>query len=356
MSNPNTELDERIRREYDRVREFCNRGGTDFPEVLQSQSADYQGGLWRPYRSMLQMVPMRFEGRTVVDFGCKLGYLIPLLVSLGCEEAVGVDAEDFYVNAGNLVFPVLYPKTRLVKSEDGYVPLQPASADLIFMNEVISHINPRFLDTVWLECSRILRRGGILFISDGNNAANATVQSLLPELYEKWENGPDGVRTDRDVVEDNFRGRRQKIIRQKYPDMALEKVEFLANNTSGLGGAFLFETIDKFYRDDQLILRPYRKGVCPVNPEGGLTVMERAFHPVYLELALQEYGFLANQVRPAPGQEPQYFTRAGIVGRLTDMYVYARTKLAGWSQRFSSVDPEAYRYDNPGFQILAVKQ
>ena len=216
------------------------------------------------------------------------------------------------------------------------------------MNEVISHVNPSFLDTVWREMARILRPGGMLFISDGNNRANLEVQAVLPELYDKWENGPDGVRTDRDVVEDNFLGRRAKIVAERCPEMTAKQVEFVAVNTSGLFGDVLLDTIERYRTTGELVLRPFQKGMCPVNPTGSGVVMERAIHPIQLELALAEYGFSAHQLKPVPFKP---FTRPGLVGLLKDSVVYLRHQL-----RTLKEDPEDYRSNNVGFQLIAVKQ
>lgn len=346
--------DERIQREYDKLLEHCRQHSAELPESMLQQSADYQQGLWKAYRSMFDLVPAPLAGKSVVDFGCKFGHLIPLLLALDCREAIGIDAEPIYVATGNAVFSRLYANARVLPTENGYVPLPPSSVDVIIMNEVISHVNPSYLDTIWSECGRILRSGGILFISDGNNGANTTVQTLLPDLYDKWENGPDGVTTDRDVVMDNFRGRRARIIRERCPDMAQDKVDFLASNTSGLSGDYLLATIERFHQTGELVLRPYRRGICPVNPEGGHSVMERAFHPVHLELALSEYGFAASQLRPVAASK-RHFSRPGLVGHLKDLYVYARTKLRELLES-RTIDPDAYRYDNPGFQIVARKR
>src|SRR5262249_28752764 len=130
-------------------------------------------------------------------------------------------------------------------------------------------------------------------------------------------------------------------------------------NTSGLYGPFLERTIDRFRDTRALVRRPYRRGMCPVNPEGGYAVMERAFHPVRLELALDEYGFSAEQVKPKPMSPPppRYFTRTDPVGRLKDIARYALHAARSLGQeRRPPPDPQAYRYDNVGFQLVAVRR
>ena len=338
-------MDERIIAEYARVLEFSERHRDTLPEYLLQQSVGFQQGLWRSYRDLLQSIPASLAGQTVVDFGCKYGHLLPLLISLGAQMAIGVDAEEEYVTAGKLLFETLYPNARILRSEAGHIPLQPDSVDIVILNEVVSHINPGFLDTVWLESSRVLKMNGILFISDGNNIAHHDPQQVLPDLYEKWENGPEGARTDRDIVAKPFVIRRAEIIRNRHPHLSAAQIEYLAQNTSGLFGGFLEKVIDDYVQTEELIRRPYRRGICPTNPSPAGAVMERGLHPAWLEMALIEYGLIAQQIPPAPS-----FERPGMVGMLKDFFHWIRFHLR------NLVTPGWQRASAPGFQIVAVKR
>jgi SAM-dependent methyltransferase len=311
---------------------------------LVALSRQWADGLFNAYEPLLAAVPVAVNGHCVVDFGCKCGHLLPMLIAKGARQAIGLDAEETYVEAGRRVIAGLYPKASVLKTDCGYIPLQPETADVVIMNEVISHVNPAFLDTVWRESARILRPGGLLFISDGNNAANANARRKLVDLYEKWENGPEGAETDRDVVMDHFLKLRRELIRTRHPDMGNDAVEYAARNTSGLFGEQLGSTVDHFVKTGELIRRPYVRGVCPVNPNPSGVVMERAFFPQQLELALAEYGFSARQVVPAP-----YSGRQGLLGPAKDVYAWIRHRLR------TILDPQWHRSAYEGFQIVAFK-
>jgi SAM-dependent methyltransferase len=334
-----------IETEYAKVLEYCERSPQPLPDYLLKQSRDHRDGLYRIYEELLDAVPMDLRGKAVADFGCKYGHLLPLLFARGAAQAVGIDAEEDYVSAGRAVFEALYPNARLVRSELGYIPLQPATVDLVIMNEVISHVNPSFLDRVWREASRILKPGGMLFISDGNNFASASARAKLVELYEKWENGPEGAQTDRDVVTESFFKRRQDFIRRRHPGLAEDKIAYLAANTSGLFGEYFARTVDAFAAGGELIRRPYEKGACPASPHESGVVMERAFLPQQLELALIEYGFAARQIVPKPT-----FGRRGVLGPLKDLYVWLYWRLRELR------NPEWQRSAEEGFRIVAVKK
>lgn len=333
---------ERLKDQYTAILAQSERA--HLPAHLVELSRQWAEGLFQAYEPILNAVPGGVSGQRVVDFGCKCGHLLPLLIAEGASEVIGLDAEDSYVNAGKSVIESLYTNARIVKTEAGYIPLQPGSADIVLMNEVISHVNPSFLDTVWRETSRILRSGGILFVSDGNNAANHTARNKLVDLYDKWENGPEGAKTDRDVVMDHFIKRRKDLIRSRHPSLADDQLEYVASNTSGLFGEYLRRTVDHYVATGELVRRPYVRGACPVNPNESGVVMERAFFPQQLELALVEYGFNARQVIPEP-----FFGRRGALGPAKDVYAWLRHR----ARRL--VDPDWHRSAHEGFQLVAVK-
>jgi SAM-dependent methyltransferase len=338
-------VDDGILREYTKVLEFCRGHRLALPEQLLQQAVDFQEGLWKTYCSLLRTIPLPIKGRTVVDFGCKYGHLLPLLVGLGAETAIGIDAEEEYVRAGKLVFEDLYQNVRILECESGHIPLQPDSVDICVMNEVVSHINPGFLDRVWSEVSRILKMDGILFISDGNNSAHPYAGRTLPDLYEKWENGPEGAATDRGTVTRPFVVRRGEIIRRRHPELSDDRIEYLARNTSGLFGSYLEKTIDEYAQSGKLIHRPYRKGICPTNPSCAGAVMERGLHPAYLELALSEYGLEARSHLPESYQE-----RTGLIDLAKGLALSLRHHLR------NLLMPGWERSASPGFQIIAFKR
>lgn len=343
-------MEAKIQNAYDEVLAFCRT--QDVPEYLKSISRDWCQGTWNMYWSLLELAIFSFEGKVALDFGCKYGHLLPMLLIKGAVQAIGIDAEDTYVEAGRTIFPKLYPSTSLLKSERGYIPLQPETVDFVLINEVISHVNPGYLETVYAEVARILKPNGIVLISDGNNIANEPCREELVPFYEIWENGPDGSKTSRDTVTESYYTRRTNIIRSRYPSLESARVEYLAKNTSGLFGQTLLEVIDQYVTTGELILRPYRRGVYPTNPGPPGVVMERGFHPLQVIFALDSYGISSKQIRPAP---PMPFTQDG--NWLRDIMDFARWRLSGrLSERLNTlVKPEAWRSQTPGFIILGTK-
>jgi len=269
------------------------------PPYFQSISRDYQQGQWKVYYELLRAVGISIQDKIVVDFGCKYGHLLPLLILLGARKAIGIDVEPEYIELGKTFFEKAFPeRIQILPCECGLIPLQSETVDFVFMSEVISHINPGHLDIVLQEISRVLATGGTVFISDGNNIANRRCRRKLIEFWAKWENGPDGVKTDRDTVSKCYLTRRKEIITNRYPLLSKEMVKLLAMNTSGLWGELFLRVVDEFVSSGTLIPRTYRRGICPVNPSNTGVVIERGFYPLQVDMALRNYGIEAHQIPP----------------------------------------------------------
>ena len=201
------------------------------------------------------------------------------------------------------------------------------------------------MPSLFSEIARILRIGGYVIISDGNNIANAECRKDLIDVYDAWENGPDGRKTGRDVVQDSFLDLRRRRIHSWYPDLPADRVEYAALNTSGLFGDYFHKMVDRYVLGEEFIARPYRRGDCPTNPSDEGIVMEFGFFPQQVEMALAMYGIVAHQVDVAPRLDRTTAKRA--LGTAYFVVRYHLRKL---------LRPDAYRGASWGFQILGVKE
>lgn len=339
----------RIQHEYDRLLEYCSKN--DVSEYMLKMTQDFQQGTWKSYlECILARIGCDWSDKTVLDYGCKFGHLFPLLHALGVVRIVGVEIEDDYIKEGRKTLGQLYESVSYVKPDSiGYLPIDQdeLSIDVIIVNEVISHINPMFLDIVLMELARVLRMGGVLFISDGNNLGFPGYKDKLLTLYELWENGPDGAKTDRDVVTKSYVTRRKEIIRGRHPDMQEADVLHLARNTSGLWGDYLNQVIDNFAISNKLTKRPYRYGTCPVNPGFSGVVMERAFFPQQVGYMLYEKGLNPTIVPPPRPRLKSYGNSpVGLLKFIVRsvQYVMKDVFRPGWRSAA-----------NEGFQVLARK-
>lgn len=231
------------------------------PEYFVEMTRMFEAGeLWRDYADLLRMAPP-ISGGVVMDVGCKFGHALPLFHVLGARQSIGVDVDDEYLRVGNAALAAINLPASLVKSDDGYLPLEPESVDFVLVNEVISHVNPTYLETLYSEIARVLKVGGHVLIADGNNRANADCVADLRNLYRSWEQGPEGTDTGRDIVKDPFRIRRRKLLARQHPELSATDLNYLAENTSGLFGDRLAIEVDKYLCKDGWVARPYRPPV-----------------------------------------------------------------------------------------------
>lgn len=111
-------------------------------------SAFLADALWKEYIEIIGLAPP-LDGCTVLDFGCKYGHTLPILHALGASKCIGVDVEDEYLATGNRAFESIGFPGVMVKSDDGYLAIASETVDFILVNEVISHVNPCYLDSLY---------------------------------------------------------------------------------------------------------------------------------------------------------------------------------------------------------------
>lgn len=138
----------------------------------------------------------------------------------------------------------------------------------------------------------------------------------------------------------SFKQRRRDVIAQAYPTLKAQQLDYLADTTSGLFGDRLLREVGKYLSGNGWVERRFRDGICPTNPMPGGVVMERAFHPIQVELSLAEFGIDARQVTI-----PRRPTGSAL-GRLKSWVKQVLARLAS---------PPEFRGESWAFQILGRK-
>jgi len=73
-------------------------------------SREYHQGRWKIYYELLRFTGISIQDKIVVDFGCKYGHLLPLLILLGVRRAIGIDVESEYIETGKRFFERVSPE------------------------------------------------------------------------------------------------------------------------------------------------------------------------------------------------------------------------------------------------------
>jgi 2-polyprenyl-3-methyl-5-hydroxy-6-metoxy-1,4-benzoquinol methylase len=263
----------------------------------------YYGQLEEPGKTMeyirglvdlLHLTTKTIEGMVVLDAGCGYGMMCMLLAVLGAKEAHGIDImEDRLgvfeeclssLKAGGIDLPAFPVLGSAMKSD-----YDDGKFDLIVSVEAISHY--REPDMFFEECARILKPGGVLLISDGNNGANPKIVSECKELWRRFEQGPTG-RIGPHIIEVAYEDIRKDIIGEAYPEWSEEDMTAVAKGTSGMTTDEILEACRLKEENGIIPDRTFDRDVCPVHPRFG-SVLERFHHPQDLARRIETFGFSA---------------------------------------------------------------
>ena len=121
-------------------------------------------------------------GARVVDLGAGPGLDTVLLVERGLR-AVGVDFSMGMLRAGRREFTGVR-----IQGDARRVPLATASVDGVWAKASLLHLQRDDVAVALAEVRRILRPGGVLFVSlkAGNGAATETDRYGLPRFFQYW--------------------------------------------------------------------------------------------------------------------------------------------------------------------------
>lgn len=128
------------------------------------------------YRGVLALAGFR-PGMVVVDVGCGRGELVALAAVDGASRAIGLDYAPSAIEMARATLEVHGVADRaevhLVDARRGPVP--DATADLVTLVDVVEHLTAEELHTTLVECRRMLRPGGRVFVHTMPNRTIYTV-------------------------------------------------------------------------------------------------------------------------------------------------------------------------------------
>jgi SAM-dependent methyltransferase len=233
------------------------------------------------------------RGKVIVDAGSGFGMVSNLLASWDAARVWAVEVHAPMVLSHRRInathFPYLSDRVWPVRGDASHFPLRSGTADLVLSIEAISHYYDvdAFLD----ECARVLRPGGHVLVSDGNNGANPNIRAHTLALWHRLELGPEGPFGDHVVPEPMIR-RRERLLRQDFPQLPETRVVELAKLTSGMDRAQIIEAVSVQLAGGPSPASVYQYGQCPREPEWGY-VMEQLFDGRELAARLERRGFSA---------------------------------------------------------------
>ena len=263
------------------------------------------------------------RGKDVLDAGSGFGAVSHLMAAWGARRVYALEIYGPMARSHALLHEAHFPDHRqvyLLRGNVQAIPLKPDSVDLVLSIEAISHYYDvdAFLD----ECARVLRPGGVLLISDGNNGANPGLRRFTEGLWQRFELGPRGAWHGHDI-QDTMVERRERLLRERFPRLEEAKVHALARATSGWDAARIERAVAEHLAGGPAPNAPYRRGTCPRDPNWGYW-LERLFDPRGLACELANRGFEARAIPHYGGARNDVVLAVNRVLQALPSFRYAR--------------------------------
>jgi len=246
----------------------------------------------RYYLDLFELAGSPPRSLRVLEAGTGFGLGLVLLAALGAEHASGVEIVPWQVDFARLAkssLPDDYSsRVEPVVGDVGELPYPSESFDVVLSLEAISHYldYPPFLD----EAHRVLRPGGVLVISDGNNGLNPLRRRATHQIWASHEVDPRTDAIERPNSPWLFVPKRERIVAETDPTLDPEVVHELALRTSGMVRLQIEEAVRTYVERGTFPDSRYRPGTLTVHPDQEM-VMERLFNPFALAREVAGHGF-----------------------------------------------------------------
>ncbi len=265
-----------------------------YPEELGPPGRERDRALDRNLRYYLDL--FETAGRSprdvnVLEAGSGFGLGLVVVATLGAAEANGIELSSWQVEFAQRVREILPDevgdRVKPIVGDVVELPYADGTFDVVLSLEAISHYleYAPFLD----EAHRVLRRGGVLVISDCNNGLNPLIRRRTHRLWASHEADPRTQPVDSDSPW-LFVPKRERIAKAADPMLAAEVAHELALRTAGMVRAEIEEAVQAHAEHGTLPDSRYRPGTVTVHPEHEM-VMERLFDPFQLGREISERGF-----------------------------------------------------------------
>jgi SAM-dependent methyltransferase len=229
------------------------------------------------------------HGKSVLDAGSGFGFALVALAMRGAAEVHGLEIYEPMLDTMRAYLPLVPDEARsriqLSLGDVSAMPYAEESFDAILSFEAISHYRdlPDFIH----EAHRVLRPGGVLIVSDGNNGLNPLKRHETRKLWDAFERGPRGSRVGRIVVEHDYEDERRQFVATAYPDVPAER---MARQTFGYTFDDVAAACERYRLDRSFPGSTYDRGTAPLNPADG-TLIEQLFNPYALARQMRSSGF-----------------------------------------------------------------
>jgi SAM-dependent methyltransferase len=230
------------------------------------------------------------DGKDVLDLGAGFGLEALLVAIYGARRVLATEIDRDMVAVGAYLARAVDPPVDHFESRygDGIgMELPSASFDGVMANCVISHV--RDLDGFLREANRLLRPGGIFFLSDENNSLYLPARGRRRRGWHDMEREPEGP----------YFAARRAVIGEHFPALAQNQLLEATRRTRGLVGADVIEGTRELLETGAV----RRKAEFPYRDPRDGQYPERELNPFWMMGRFREAGL-------TPELLPAFFSRA----------------------------------------------
>ncbi len=229
------------------------------------------------------------EGKDVLDLGAGFGIEALLVAIYGARRVVATEIDRDMVEVGRYLAERMDPPMTNFESKygDGIAMQFPSGTfDGVMANCVISHV--RDLEGFLAEANRLLKPGGIFFLSDENNSLYLPARPRRRRGWRSMEAEPEGP----------WFAARRAYIGEHFPEVTGNELLESARITRGLVGTDILDAV-RAYRESRRLPPPppfrYRHPIDGQYPE-------RELNPFWMMRKFRDAGL-------SPELLPAFFSR-----------------------------------------------
>ena len=238
---------------------------------------------------------MEGHGKSVLEIGSGYGFTSILFALLGAKAVHGMDVVAPAIERAKRIkeqldprLPVFFYRCDAAKP----FPFQHDVFDIVLAIEVLSHIVTDDLTGLLGEVVRVLRPGGLVYLSDGNNARSWRKRHENYRIWRRFELGPptqaaETVYTHR--IAKPYVEIRRDIAKEAEPSLSEETATNIASRTFQFDATQVRDAVRQFVRSGALPNSPFRHRVCPVEPLTR-TFIEQLVDPRLVRRSLRRLG------------------------------------------------------------------
>lgn len=252
-------------------------------------------------RSNLEFFRRIFEridgkGKTILEVGSGFGMTCMLFGLLGAREAHGIELIDRAVASANQMRDRLDPSLPVFfQQHDAAKPLPFPNGrfDALLLIEVISHVVCRDFRAFMAEMARVVKPGGVIYISDGNNGYSPHRRKVNQEIWNRFENGPPtapGETVHTHYIKTPYVESRREIAMKAVPGLAPDDYSAIAKHTFAFTAPEVEAAARTYAHERKLPSSVFKKGICPIEPNANMYI-EKMFDPFELSQLFRDLGF-----------------------------------------------------------------